>query len=203
MQLFLVFTHSYARVWQLSIKIVTTSSTDIHNSNAPNLKTQCNNYQNHVEAYPRPKTSLLALTHWGKLGWVLWEFWRALTSSSTPPPLQRELATLGKFWKLDQLSFLMLPLYHHVIFHQLFLSPKHSIKSDDWLWPQTCLTRVDSIGGRRFISPLVCPVNGYCPYIQRCHPISKLCTQSMGKVIVPQQRRRRLLFSSKVEPICK
>ena len=82
-------------------------------------------------------------------------------------------------------------------------SPKHSIKSDDWLWPQTCLPRVDSIGGRRFISPLVCPVNGYCPYIQRCcHPISKLCTQSTGKVIVPQQRRRRLSFSSKVEPIC-
>ena len=38
-----------------------------------------------------------------------------------------------------------------------------------------------STGGRCFISPFVCPVNGYCPYIHCSRPILQLCTQPTGK----------------------
>ena len=51
-----------------------------------------------------------------------------------------------------------------------------------------------STGGRCFISPFVCSVNGYCPYIQCCHPILQLCTQSTGKVIDLKQGKNVIMI---------
>ena len=86
----------------------------LHTRNKCNKQKNSTQESPHIGAYPCP---LLALTYWGRQGWGWWEFWRASTSSSSSPlQTPRELATWGKFWLLDQLSFQLLP---HITFQQI------------------------------------------------------------------------------------
>ena len=75
------------------------------------------------------KSFLLGLTHWGRQGWEWWELGRALTSNSGLP-LRRELATLGRFWLPDWLSFLLLTLCLMPIFHPIFHNTASSLVID-------------------------------------------------------------------------